>query len=93
VIEGAALLASTANAVMQLALPGVGYGVLESKVEPFREQMRLPRTEGDQRQFEVLIRIVATAYRLLPAPVARFPFNASLHELRLRMMRDRLRKP
>lgn len=33
VIEGAALLASTANAVMQLALPGVGYGVLESKVE------------------------------------------------------------
>src|ERR1700734_2729420 len=33
VIEGAALLASTANAVMQLALPAVGYGVLESKVE------------------------------------------------------------
>ena len=27
-IDGAALLASTANAVMQLALPAVGYGVL-----------------------------------------------------------------
>jgi uncharacterized protein (DUF2236 family) len=33
VIQGAALLASTANAVMQLALPAVGYGVLESRVE------------------------------------------------------------
>ena len=33
VIEGAALLAGTANAVMQLALPAVGYGVLESRVE------------------------------------------------------------
>jgi len=57
----------------------------------FREQMRLPWTEDDQRQFDVLIRVVATAYRLLPAPVARFPFNASLGELRLRMMRDRIR--
>jgi len=28
--------------------------------------------------------------RLLPAPVARFPFNASLQGLRLRMMRNRL---
>lgn len=33
VIDGAALLASTANAVMQLARPAVGYGVLESTVE------------------------------------------------------------
>ena len=32
-IDGAALLASTANVVMQLARPGVGYGVLESTVE------------------------------------------------------------
>jgi uncharacterized protein (DUF2236 family) len=59
----------------------------------FREQMRLNWTEGDQRQFDLLIGIVATVYRLLPAPVARFPFNASLQELRLRMMRDRLGKP
>jgi hypothetical protein len=58
---------------------------------PFREQMQLPWTEGDQRQFDVLIRIVAAVYRVLPAPAARFPFNASLQELRLRMMRDRLR--
>ncbi len=33
VIDGAALLASTANVVMQLARPAVGYGVLESTVE------------------------------------------------------------
>jgi uncharacterized protein (DUF2236 family) len=33
VADGAALLASTANAVMQLARPAVGYGVLESTVE------------------------------------------------------------
>jgi uncharacterized protein (DUF2236 family) len=59
----------------------------------FREQMRLNWTEGDQRQFDLLIGIVASVYRLLPAPVARFPFNASLQELRLRMMRDRLGKP
>jgi uncharacterized protein (DUF2236 family) len=59
---------------------------------PFREQMQLGWTEDDQRQFDLVIRIVASVYRLLPAPVARFPFNASLHELRLRMMRDRLVK-
>ncbi len=56
----------------------------------FREQMQLPWTEDDQRQFDLVIRIVASVYRLLPAPAARFPFNASLHELRLRMMRERL---
>jgi uncharacterized protein (DUF2236 family) len=33
VADGAALQASTANAVMQLARPAVGYGVLESPVE------------------------------------------------------------
>lgn len=31
--EGAGLLAATANVIMQLARPGVGYGVLESTVE------------------------------------------------------------
>jgi uncharacterized protein (DUF2236 family) len=35
-IAGAALLASTANVVMQLARPEVGYGVLESTVEGSR---------------------------------------------------------
>src|ERR1700733_5486616 len=58
---------------------------------PFREQMQLPWTERDQRQFDLLIQLLAPVNRLLPAPVSRFPFNVGLHELRLRMMRDRLR--
>jgi uncharacterized protein (DUF2236 family) len=33
VIEGAALLAGTANVIMQLARPAVDYGVVESTVE------------------------------------------------------------
>lgn len=41
VIEGAALLAATANVIMQLARPAVGYGVVESKVET-RHVMRHP---------------------------------------------------
>jgi uncharacterized protein (DUF2236 family) len=59
---------------------------------PFREQMQLPWTERDQRQFDLLIQIVATVNRLLPAPVSRFPFNVSLQEIRLRMMHDRLKR-
>ncbi len=57
---------------------------------PFREQMQLDWTERDQRQFDLLIEMIASVNRLLPAPVTRFPFNASLHELRLRMIRNRL---
>jgi uncharacterized protein (DUF2236 family) len=57
---------------------------------PFREQMQLRWTECDQRRFDLLIRMAGSASRLLPAPVSRFPFNACLQELRLRMMRDRL---
>jgi uncharacterized protein (DUF2236 family) len=47
VIEGAALLASTANVIMQLARPAVGYGVVESKVESgqvMRHPLRRLRT-------------------------------------------------
>jgi uncharacterized protein (DUF2236 family) len=57
---------------------------------PFREQMQLPWTERDQRQFDLLIELVAAVNRRLPGPVSRFPFNVSLHELRLRMLRNRL---
>lgn len=41
VVEGAALLASTANVVMQLARPAVGHGVVESSVEA-GQMMRHP---------------------------------------------------
>lgn len=33
---GVALLAGPANVIMELAMPGVGYGVLESRVESGR---------------------------------------------------------
>jgi uncharacterized protein (DUF2236 family) len=59
---------------------------------PFRDQMQLPWTERDQELFDLLIQLVASVNRLLPAPVSRFPFNVSLHELRLRMVRNRLRQ-
>ncbi len=50
--------------------------------QPFREQMKLPWTERDQRRFESVLRIVAAINRVLPAPVRRFPFNACLHQWR-----------
>ena len=52
---------------------------------PFRNQMQLPWTERDQRQFETLIRMIATVNRLLPSSVRRFPFNACLQDLRVRI--------
>lgn len=44
---GAALMGGTANVIMQLARPGVGYGVVESKVESgqvFRHPVKRART-------------------------------------------------
>ncbi len=38
-LMGAALLAGSANVIMQLARPGVGYGVLESRVESGRADL------------------------------------------------------
>ncbi|MBI3689779.1 MAG: hypothetical protein HY239_03655, partial [Mycolicibacterium aromaticivorans] len=35
-LMGVALLAGPANVIMELALPGVGYGVMESRVESGR---------------------------------------------------------
>jgi uncharacterized protein (DUF2236 family) len=43
---------------------------------PFRDQMQLPWTERDQRQFESLMRMIATVNRRLPSPIRRSPFNA-----------------
>lgn len=52
---------------------------------PFREQMGLPWTERDQRQFEAVMRAVAAVNRRLPGPVRQFPFNACLYGLRARL--------
>jgi uncharacterized protein (DUF2236 family) len=59
----------------------------------FREQMQVRWTERDQRQFELLMGMIASADRLLPPQVTRFPFNACLQDLRLRIMWARLPRP
>jgi uncharacterized protein (DUF2236 family) len=60
---------------------------------PFREQMQLPWTGRDQRQFESVIHVIAAINRLLPGPVRRFPFNACLLGLRARTRWDRTHRP
>ena len=55
---------------------------------PFREQMGLPWSGRDQRDFDAVMRAVAGVNRILPGPVRRFPFNACLHDLRARIRRD-----
>ena len=57
---------------------------------PFREQMQLRWTERDQREFRLLMWTVASVNRLLPPPVSRFPFNACLQDLRVRIVWDRV---
>jgi uncharacterized protein (DUF2236 family) len=52
---------------------------------PFRDQLHATWTERDQRRFAVLMRAVAVVNRRLPEPVAEFPFNACLQDLRVRM--------
>lgn len=49
---------------------------------PFREQMQLAWSERDEQWFAAAARAIATADRLLPGPVRRFPFNACLFGLR-----------
>jgi uncharacterized protein (DUF2236 family) len=60
--------------------------------QPFRDQMQLPWTARDQRQFESLTRLLAAGHRLLPPPLRRFPFNAYLLDLRVRIRLDRARR-
>ena len=56
---------------------------------PFREQMQLRWTERDQQEFRLLMRTIASVNRLLPPPVSRFPFNACLQDMRVRILWDR----
>jgi uncharacterized protein (DUF2236 family) len=53
--------------------------------------MQLPWTARDQRRFERLMRMAASASRILPPAASRFPFNACLLDLRLRMTWNRAR--
>lgn len=55
----------------------------------FREQMELPWSEQDQRQFDRFIAIVRMLTRVEPPPMRRFPFNVLLWDLRCRMWTGR----
>ncbi len=50
----------------------------------FREQMRLPWTERDQRRFDRLMRGIGRVVVRLPKPLREFPYNAYLWDLRIR---------
>lgn len=52
---------------------------------PFREQMRVSWSSGQQRRFDRMIGATALLVRVLPGPVRRFPFNAVLWDLRRRI--------
>jgi uncharacterized protein (DUF2236 family) len=53
--------------------------------EQFRELMGMSWADADQRRFDRAVRLVAGVNRLLPKPVRRFPANAYLLDLRVRM--------
>jgi uncharacterized protein (DUF2236 family) len=55
----------------------------------FRDEMRLPWTDADQRRFDALLTALGRVTRVLPAAVRRFPFNFWLWDLRRRLRTGR----
>ncbi|WP_163504960.1 oxygenase MpaB family protein [Fodinicola acaciae] len=51
----------------------------------FRDQMRLPWTDRDQRLFDRTLAAMAAAVRLMPRPVRIFPMNAYMWDVRRRI--------
>lgn len=93
-LMGVALLAGPANVIMQLALPGVGYGVMESRVESGRVDLHPIKrarttftylavaTAGSDAQKEAFRRAVnrahAQVYSTPDSPVAYNAFDVDL---------------
>lgn len=93
-LMGIALLAGPANVIMQLALPGVGYGVLESRVESGRVDLHPIKrarttftylavaTNGSDAQKDAFRRAVnkahAQVYSTPESPVAYNAFDPAL---------------
>jgi uncharacterized protein (DUF2236 family) len=93
-LMGVALLAGPANVIMQLARPGVGYGVLESRVESGRVDLHPVKrarttftylavaTEGSDAQREAFRRAVnlahAQVYSTPESPVQYHAFDVDL---------------
>jgi uncharacterized protein (DUF2236 family) len=93
-LMGVALLAGPANVIMQLALPGVGYGVMESRVESGRVDLHPIKrarttftylavaTAGSETQKDAFRRAVnrahAQVYSLPESPVQYNAFDVNL---------------
>jgi uncharacterized protein (DUF2236 family) len=95
-LMGMALLAGSANVIMQLARPGVGYGVVESRVESGRADLhpfKRARTTftylavvamGSDAQKEAYRRAIDRAHReVRSAPASPVKYNAFDPELQL----------
>lgn len=50
----------------------------------FRDEMKLPWTEHDQRRFDRMLRRLGAVLRRLPGPLRRVPFNVLIRDLRRR---------
>jgi uncharacterized protein (DUF2236 family) len=55
----------------------------------FREEMRLPWSDRDQRRFDRLIAVVRAMVRVQPPPVRRFPFDLLIWDVRRRIRTGR----
>jgi uncharacterized protein (DUF2236 family) len=95
-LMGVALLAGPANVIMQLARPGVGYGVLESRVESGRVDLHPIKrarttftylavaTAGSEAQKEAFRRAVNRAHaQVYSTPESPVPYNAFDVDLQL----------
>ena len=52
--------------------------------QQFRDEMRLPWTDADQRRFNRVMAGIGAVSRRLPGPVRRFPINFYLTDMRIR---------
>ncbi len=95
-LVGVALLAGPANVIMQLARPGVGYGVMESRVESGRVDLHPIKrarttftylavaTAGSEAQKEAFRRAVNRAHaQVYSTPDSPVPYNAFDVDLQL----------
>ncbi len=97
-LMGVALLAGPANVIMQLARPGVGYGVMESRVESGRIDLHPIKrarttftylavaTQGSEQQKRAFRRAVDTAHaQVYSAPDSKSPVAYNAFDRNLQM--------
>lgn len=96
ILDAASLLAGGANVILQLARPGVGYGVLESRVESgqiFRRPLKRTRTTltylivalaGTDEEKQAYRQAVNTVHaQVYSTPQSPVQYNAFDHDLQL----------